>query len=257
MEKRVCENRQIRLYLPRVLSAIMEPSAAALQANLAKILGNIQTLRATHKIQREVALVAVSKKKPNSLINTAYQAGQRHFGENYVQEFVGKAPDLPKDIKWHFIGHLQGNKCKTILKIPNLYMVQTVHSMKLADKLNQACVNAERKDKLNILVQVNTSGEAAKSGVEPSKCKDLVKHVLSQCSQLAFRGFMTIGQYDPSPRTDDFEALVACRDEVCKTLDLKPEDMELSMGMSHDYALAVRLGATIVRVGSSIFGQRT
>lgn len=109
-------------------------------------------------------LVAVSKTKPVSLLMEAYNAGQRHFGENYVQEVLEKAPQMPRDVHWHFIGHLQSNKAKALVQsIPNLYSVETVDSQKIANHLNRACEGAERDELLKVMVQVNTSGEESKS----------------------------------------------------------------------------------------------
>ncbi|XP_038219468.1 pyridoxal phosphate homeostasis protein [Zerene cesonia] len=210
-------------------------------------------------------LVAVSKIKPIPLILQAYEAGQRHFGENYVNELADKANDPQilencKDIKWHFIGHLQTNKINKLLQSPNLYIVETVDSAKLADNLNKQWEKFRKTDdKLKVMVQVNTSAEEAKNGIEPPQTTTLVKHVLENCANLEFKGLMTIGQYDydvsrgPNP---DFLLLAKCRQEVCENLNLDVNNVELSMGMSTDFEHAIELGATTVRVGSTIFGAR-
>ena len=216
-------------------------------------------------------LVAVSKLKTNEHVLAAYGEGQRHFGENYVQEFCEKAPQLPSDIAWHFIGHLQSNKCKQLVgAVPNLYVVETVDSAKLARKLNAACANVGRTTPLRVLIQVNTSGEDAKSGLPPLLSSDdasgdaplaeVVRFVLTECPHLRFAGLMTIGRYDGTP-VDCFEALVSSRDAVAPMVEEAGvldagEEMELSMGMSGDYPLAVQLGSTSIRVGSAIFGSR-
>ncbi|KAF9409858.1 hypothetical protein HW555_010891 [Spodoptera exigua] len=210
-------------------------------------------------------LVAVSKIKPASLIVEAYEHGQREFGENYVNELAEKASDplvleKCKDIKWHFIGHLQTNKINKLLGSPNLYMVETVHSEKLADNLNKQWPKFRKNDeKLPVMVQINTSAEEAKNGIEPSETTKVVEHVLKNCPNLDFKGLMTIGQYDydvslgPNP---DFLTLAKCRQELCENLKLDINNVELSMGMSTDYEHAIELGATTVRVGSVIFGPR-
>ncbi|CAH1641580.1 unnamed protein product [Spodoptera littoralis] len=210
-------------------------------------------------------LVAVSKIKPAALIVEAYEHGQRDFGENYVNELAEKASDplileKCKDIKWHFIGHLQTNKINKLLGSPNLYMVETVHSEKLADNLNKQWPKYRKSDeKLPVMVQINTSAEEAKNGIEPSETTKVVEYVLKNCPNLDFKGLMTIGQYDydvsqgPNP---DFLTLVKCRQEVCENLNLDINNVELSMGMSTDYEHAIELGATTVRVGSVIFGAR-
>mmetsp|Transcript_10463 Transcript_10463/g.12000 ORF Transcript_10463/g.12000 Transcript_10463/m.12000 type:complete len:255 (+) Transcript_10463:98-862(+) len=203
-----------------------------------------------------VRLVAVSKTKPKEMIMEAYDADQRHFGENYVQDFVEKAPHLPLDIKWHFIGHLQSNKVKEVYKIPNLFMVETVDTKKLADVLNRRFPE-DRKEKLRVLVQVNTSGEESKSGVEPSSCSELVKHIVENCDKLLFSGLMTIGRLGDTS-TECFETLAQCKEEVLKidNLGVSSADFELSMGMSGDYDIAIAAGSTNIRVGSTIFGAR-
>ncbi|XP_044269334.1 pyridoxal phosphate homeostasis protein [Tribolium madens] len=235
---------------------------------LRKVLENIE--RASLKTPQELRckpprLVAVSKTKPVELIVDAYEAGQRHFGENYVQELEEKSHhplilEKCKDIKWHFIGHLQTNKINKVLSTPNLHMVETVHSQKLAANLNKSWPKFGPPDsKLNVMVQVNTSAEEEKSGVEPSEVVDLTKFVLSECPNLHLEGLMTIGKfgYDirngPNP---DFLTLRACRDRVCQELGLDWKTIELSMGMSDGYEHAIELGSTNVRVGTAIFGER-
>ncbi|KAK8496679.1 hypothetical protein V6N12_063939 [Hibiscus sabdariffa] len=210
--------------------------------------------------------------RPVSLLRQVYDAGHRCFGENYVQELVEKAPQLPDDIEWHFIGNLQSNKVKPLIAgVPNLAMVETVDDEKIANHLNRAVGNLERKP-LKVLVQVNTSGEefnialhhviAAKSGVEPSGCVELVKHVSLNCPNLQFCGLMTIGMPDYTSTPENFKTLANCRSEVCKALGIPEEQCELSMGMSGDFELGcvseirIEMGSTNVRVGSTIFGAR-
>ncbi|XP_043689827.1 pyridoxal phosphate homeostasis protein-like isoform X2 [Telopea speciosissima] len=159
----------------------------------------------------QIRVVAVSKTKPVSLIRQVYDAGHRCFGENYVQELVEKAPQLPDDIEWRFIGRLQSNKVKMLL---------------------------------------------SKSGVEPSGCVELAKHVKLGCPNLEFSGLMTIGMLDYSSTPENFETLSNCRIEVCKALGIAEEQCELSMGMSGDFEQAIEMGSTNVRIGSTIFGPR-
>jgi pyridoxal phosphate enzyme (YggS family) len=189
---------------------------------------------------RPVTLVAVSKTKPASLLLEAYNAGQRHFGENYVHEILEKSKELPQDIKWHFIGHLQSNKVKQVCSVPNLYMVETVDRQKIAKSLNDAIKSQDRK--LKVLVQVNTSNEESKSGCDPSETLNLCRYVINECPNLDLCGFMTIGDLSNSKRSDenpDFEQLVSVRDSVCDELKLDKNNLELSMGMSSDYETAV------------------
>ncbi|CAA3021689.1 proline synthase co-transcribed bacterial homolog -like [Olea europaea subsp. europaea] len=204
----------------------------------------------------DVRVVAVGKTKPVSLIQQVYDAGHRYFGENYVQEIVEKAPQLPEDITWHFIGHLQSNKVKNLLTaVPNLVMVEGIDNAKLANHLDRAVSNIRRQP-LKVLVQVNTSGEESKSGVNPTDCVDLVKHVKLGCPNLEFSGLMTIGMPDYTSTPENFKTLLDCRSKVCKVLGMAESQCELSMGMSGDFELAIEMGSTNVRIGSTIFGPR-
>lgn len=204
----------------------------------------------------QVRVIAVSKTKPVSLIREVYEAGHRYFGENYAQELLDKAPELPTDIQWHFVGHLQSNKAKAVIAgVPSLHMVESVDSTKVANHLDRAVSSIGRKP-LKVLVQVNTSGEKSKYGVEPSECVELAKHVKFECPNLEFSGLMTIGMLDYSSRPENFEALSRCRTEVCKALGISEDQCELSMGMSGDFEQAIEMGSTNVRIGSTIFGPR-
>uniref|UniRef100_A0A2P2K7X5 Pyridoxal phosphate homeostasis protein n=1 Tax=Rhizophora mucronata TaxID=61149 RepID=A0A2P2K7X5_RHIMU len=192
------------------------------------------------RVSQQIRVVAVSKTKPVSVIREVYDAGHRCFGENYVQELVEKAPQLPEDIEWHFIGNLQTNKVKPLLAgVPNLAMVETVDDEKIANHLDRFVGNLGRKP-LKALVQVNTSGEESKSGVEPSGCVELAKHVRDSCPNLDFCGLMTIGMLDYRSTPENFKTLANCRTEVCNALGLTEEQCELSMGMSSDFEQAVR-----------------
>ncbi|KAM0898024.1 hypothetical protein ACQ4PT_022192 [Festuca glaucescens] len=220
----------------------------------------------------EVRVVAIGKTKPVSLLRQLYDAGHRCFGENYVQEFITKAPQLPEDIRWHFVGHLQSNKVKSLVDlqdirncllnihtfnaaVPNLDMVEGVGNEKIANHLDRAVVSLGREP-LKVMVQVNTSGEESKSGIDPSRCVELAKHVKLACPNLIFSGLMTIGMKDYSSTPVNFKTLVNCKLEVCKALGIPTEQFELSMGMSGDFEQAIELGSTNVRVGSTIFGPR-
>jgi len=236
-------------------------SDTAVQRALLGVRASIKQLADKHKLKALPNLVAVSKLKPVPMLQQAYDVGQRHFGENYVQELCEKAPEMPKDIQWHFIGHLQSNKAKKVCAVPNLFMVETVDTVKLANALNKVCVKLERPEPLNVLVQVNTSGEAQKSGCQPEETIPLVSHIVSQCPALAFRGLMTIGRFDDGAHDDCFMCLAKCKEEVLSDVTLKgkvppPESFMLSMGMSGDYEVAMQCGSTSIRVGSTIFGAR-
>lgn len=235
--------------LARALETIRSKIAAASAAYGAK----------TGNASPPVRLVAVSKTKPLAMVLEAHTHGQRVFGENYVQELVDKAkdPQAPADIEWHFIGHLQTNKCNALADLPRLMMVETVDSARLADALNKAVAKKPRPAPLAVMVQVNTSQEESKSGIPTGECVALAEHIVKQCPSLRLAGLMTIGDPDrhvvPNP---DFEALVQCRAAVAAALGVDADTLELSMGMSGDFEHAVEMGSTNVRVGSSIFGAR-
>jgi pyridoxal phosphate enzyme (YggS family) len=212
--------------------------------------------------QTSVRLVAISKTKPVEDIIELYHAGQRYFGENYVDELETKSNDnliltQCPDILWHFVGHLQSNKVNRMLtRVPNLDCIQTVDSIDLADRLNN---NLKQQSKtLNILLQINTSNEEQKSGIDPTKFLSLYEHIKLNCTQLICQGLMTIGSFDNVTIEDDsdFQVLIQCRKDLCEKYNYSINEIELSMGMSHDYERAIQAGSTIVRVGSLIFGAR-
>ncbi|KAJ2295769.1 hypothetical protein IWW55_005334 [Coemansia sp. RSA 2706] len=234
--------------------ASLEAPSSERKAELAQSLGQVRAI-----VQRSPnasgRLVAVSKYKSASDIMAAYEAGQRHFGENYVQELCDKASVLPADIRWHFIGRLQSNKCKALAGIPNLWAVETIDSAAKAHKLNDAWTSAGNQTPLHVFVQVNTSNEESKGGVEQREVEGVVREIAGACSGLYLKGLMTIGSVEGSNQrpNPDFLAMVALRDTIKQNAGI---DLELSMGMSDDFEHALELGATNVRVGSKIFGTR-
>ncbi|KAJ2690049.1 hypothetical protein IWW39_001015 [Coemansia spiralis] len=239
------------------MSAVQLPSTERrkeIEANLADIGGAVQRssrASSTHPPR----LVAVSKYKPASDILAAYNCGQRHFGENYVQELCEKAAELPSDISWHFIGRLQSNKCKALAAIPNLWAVETIDSEAKARKLNDAWGGAGHSRGLNVFIQVNTSDEESKGGVEQHDVEAVARAIVEECKGLRLLGLMTIGSIEGSQQrpNPDFLRLRQLRDDLNAKLGLS---LELSMGMSDDFEHALELGATNVRVGSRIFGSR-
>ncbi len=196
-----------------------------------------------------VRLLAVSKTKPEALVREAYAAGQRDFGENYVQELCAKAAALADltDLRWHLIGPLQRNKVKLVVPITSL--VHTIDRAALAEELSKRAAGSEKT--LRVLLEVNVAGEASKAGCSPEDAVTLAAAVRA-LPHLELAGLMTI-----PPDTDDrelarpyFRRLRELRDAIGGALP------ELSMGMSHDFEIAVEEGATIVRVGTAIFGAR-
>ncbi|KAK4570513.1 hypothetical protein LTR86_002593 [Recurvomyces mirabilis] len=219
---------------------------------------------------RKVRLIAVSKLKPANDVLALHQDPHKQldFGENYAQELTEKAGLLPNSIQWHMIGALQTNKCKPLAEqVANLYCVSSVDSAKKADALEKGrAALAEKQElsrKLRILVQVNTSGEAEKSGVEPDETVALCRHVREKCPHIQLAGLMTIGAIARSQQAtnadsvnEDFVALRETRDKVATELGIEAKELELSMGMSSDFEAAITQGSDEVRVGTTIFGDR-
>lgn len=220
---------------------------SAIQANLNKILSHLDSLS-----RPPARLVAVSKLKPASDIKQAFENGQKHFGENYVSELTDKCSVLPSEIRWHFIGHLQSNKVNRLISAcPNLYMIETVDSIKLANKIDAAVKASGRTDKLKVLLEVKTSREESKSGLQPRDVTALVLHISQNCPHLEFDGLMTIA--DPADTQGSFKRLVEVRGAILGT---GAQVNTMSMGMSGDYEEAIFHGSSQVRIGSSIFGHR-
>mmetsp|Transcript_35520 Transcript_35520/g.80138 ORF Transcript_35520/g.80138 Transcript_35520/m.80138 type:complete len:272 (+) Transcript_35520:102-917(+) len=220
----------------------------ALHAVTEKIGAGVETRESNEPCQ----LVVVSKTKPVESLMEAFEGGARRFGENYIQEILEKAPQMPQEVKWHFIGHIQSNKAKKLVQgVPNLAVIETVDSLKLAKKLDAAACEAGKV--LDIYLQVDTSGEDSKFGVAPGSTASLAVQISEVCPDLRVAGLMTIGAPGDS---SCFDKLVACRADAAAALGKEPASLALSMGMSGDFEIAIAKGATSVRVGSSIFGAR-
>lgn len=233
--------------------------AEALEAVREKVrLASAAREEKTGEVEQQARLVAVSKTKPVELLQEAYDAGHRHFGENYVQEIVDKHPNMPQDTQWHFIGHLQSNKVNQLIKgCPTLACLETIDSEKLARTVDKAWVAGGSERKLRVMVQVNSSGEESKNGVTEEEVVPLCSLIAQELQGLELAGLMTIGAPDYSGcRTEDFELLHRCREQVADAIGVAVGALELSMGMSNDFENAILQGSTSVRVGSAIFGAR-
>ena len=199
-------------------------------------------------LPKEVTLVAVSKTKPNSAILEAYQAGHRIFGENKVQELAQKAEELPKDIAWHMIGHLQTNKVKFIA--PFVSLIHGVDSLKLLKEINKRSLQNNRI--IDCLLQVHIASESTKFGFGINE----VESALNEAKQ--FENIKVVGLMGMATFTDDIKQITQ-EFKSLKTIfeKIKNEQITtLSMGMSGDYKLAIEQGSTMIRVGSAIFGHR-
>lgn len=218
------------------------------------ITNNIRNVRA--HIPAHVTLVCVSKFHPVEAIREAYDAGERHFGESRVQELKQKIPLLPDDIHWHFIGHLQTNKVRDLLKL-RPYLIHSVDSERLLNALNEEAIKQGIIQ--NILLEIHVAKEETKTGLSPSKIESILDH-----SATVWRGLRIVGLMAMATNTDDETEIRRCFNltasiasdlySVSKTVfQAKPV---LSMGMSDDYRIAIECGSNMVRIGSTIFGER-
>ncbi len=228
-----------------------------LAENLSKVQQKIkQCAESAGRDHNEVCLIAVSKTRSLDEVKAVASLGQIAFAENTVQDAMTKIPHLSNtDLEWHFIGHLQSKKAG---KLPGYFQwIHSVDSIKLAQKLSNAMQNNSKNARLNCLIQVNVSGEDSKSGLQPEDVKPFLQDVIDQALPcLLWRGLMTIGVQGDEQQTRDAFAQLRKLQQSCKAEFGLPAFDQLSMGMSGDYCLAIEEGATLVRVGTSIFGQR-
>ncbi len=223
--------------------------------NLASVLRQIdEAARQVGRDPASIRLVVVSKQIPLVKIIEAYQSGAKCFGENKVQEAVSKIEEIHgKGISWHFIGHLQKNKIKYLDS--RFQLIHSVDSLSLAEKISKHCETQNRVQP--VLLQVNISGEEAKFGLQPTELEKLLP-AFAKLKGIEVYGLMTIPPQDSNPENSRkyFSALREVRDK-CQALNIDGVELnELSMGMSSDYRVAVEEGATLVRVGTAIFGPR-
>ncbi|WP_019038030.1 YggS family pyridoxal phosphate-dependent enzyme [Psychroflexus tropicus] len=206
----------------------------------------------TEELGEQIDLVAVSKTKPNEDLMEAYEAGQRIFGENKVQEMTDKWESLPKDIKWHMVGHVQTNKVKYMA--PYVDLIHAVHKMKLLKEINKRAKENDRV--INCLLQVKIAEEDSKYGMSPDEIRSFLKdEKLSELKNVKLKGLMAMATFtdDEEQIHREFQVLEDLYDETSKT---HPDFSILSMGMSGDYKIAMQHKTTMVRIGSSIFGAR-
>jgi len=218
------------------------------------ILGNLTHLR--EQIPEHVKLVAVSKTKPVEELLIAYTAGQRLFGENKVQEMIAKQPLMPADVQWHFIGHLQTNKIKYI--VPFVAMIESVDSLKLLNEINKCATNRNRV--IDCLLQFHISDEETKFGLNTDEAHQLLtSESYLKMSNIRVCGVMGMASFTENTQQirHEFRTLKSIFDQIKDTY-FKDENYfcEISMGMSGDYQIAIEEGSTMIRVGSSIFGER-
>ncbi len=226
-----------------------------IRENIKTVENNIyDSCKKSGRDRAEVQLICVSKTKPAELLMEAYEAGARDFGENKVQELVDKYERLPKDIRWHMIGHLQRNKVKYI--VDKVYLIHSVDSFRLAEEINKEAV--KKNVQVNILIEVNIAGEESKFGA--SSRNDTIELVRSIAGlpNIHIKGLMTVAPF--VEEAEDNRIYFANLRQLA--VDITNENIDnvsveiLSMGMTGDYQVAVEEGASYVRVGTGIFGER-
>ena len=222
--------------------------------NLEQVRKNIEeACRAVNRDPGEVTLISVSKTKPVSMLQEAYDAGSRDFGENKVQEIMDKYPQLPSDIRWHMIGHLQRNKVKYI--VDKVALIHSVDSLRLAETIENEA--AKHNVTVPILIEVNVAQEESKFGLKTEEVLSLVESVAA-LPHINIKGLMTIAPYveDPEENRGIFRQLKKLSVDISEKNINNVNMSVLSMGMTGDYQVAVQEGATMVRVGTGIFGER-
>lgn len=225
-----------------------------IKENLVQVYDNIE--KACENAGRnpmEVKLIAVSKTKPVEMLLEAYEWGCREFGENKVQELAEKFERMPKDVKWHMIGHLQRNKVKYV--VGKAALIHSVDSLKLAEEISREAM--KKQVEVSILIEVNIAGEESKFGVRPQMAENLVREI-AVLPGVHIQGLMAVAPYVENP--EENRQYFALLKQLSVDISLKNIDNVnmnvLSMGMTGDYEVAVEEGATYVRVGTGIFGER-
>jgi hypothetical protein len=218
------------------------------------IAANIEKIK--QELSQNIKLIAVSKTKPVETLMEAYHAGQKIFGENKVQELVSKYEQMPKDIEWHMIGHLQSNKVKYI--IPFVYLIHSVDSKNLLSEINKQASKVNKVQK--VLLQISIANEETKFGLEKEEAISLIiSYLQNEFTNIEILGLMGMATFtnDTKQIEVEFEHLKNIFDEIKKNyLSHQNSFSQISMGMSSDYKIAIAKGSTMIRVGSSIFGER-
>ena len=225
-----------------------------LSANLQNVEKNIQTAcKKANRSRDEITLIAVSKTKPVTMLQEIYNLGIRHFGENKVQELSEKSPQMASDIKWHLIGHLQRNKVKQIIN--KVALIHSVDSIRLAESIEAEA--AKKECIVDILLEVNVAEEESKFGFKVDEVFSAIDHI-SAFQHVRIKGLMTIAPFVENPEENRtvFARLKKLSVDIAeKNIDNVSVNI-LSMGMTNDYQVAIEEGATMVRVGTGIFGER-
>ena len=228
-----------------------------LRDRFADVLRRIETAaRARGRSPEEITLVAITKTHPVETLQAALNLGAKDFGENRVQEAEGKIAELGRNVaRWHLVGHLQTNKARRAVGLFDV--IHSLDSAGLAERLDRLCAE-EGRQSLDVLVQIDLGGEVTKSGIETAELPALLS-TLKQCNRLRLVGLMTLPPYfeNPDCSRSFFKTLRALRDELQAQGYFGSAKGELSMGMSHDFEVAIEEGATMIRVGTALFGERS
>lgn len=223
--------------------------------NLMEVESRVQAAcRRAGRPREDVLLIAVSKTKPVELIREVMETGTRDFGENKVQEMCNKIEEIKEPLNWHLIGHLQRNKVKYI--VDKACLIHSVDSIRLAEEIQKEAVK-KGVSKVSVLIEVNMAQEESKDGISASETEALVREI-AKLPNLQIRGLMTIAPFVENPEENrvHFQAMRRLRDQL-KDMNIPGVEMtELSMGMTNDFEVAIEEGATMIRVGTAIFGER-
>lgn len=223
--------------------------------NLMEVESRVQeACRRAGRPREDVLLIAVSKTKPVELIREIMETGTKDFGENKVQEMCNKIEEIKEPLNWHLIGHLQRNKVKYI--VDKACLIHSVDSIRLAEEIQKEAVK-KGVQKVSVLIEVNMAQEESKDGISASETEELVREI-AKLPNLQIRGLMTIAPFVENPEENrvHFQAMRRLRDQL-KAMNIPGVEMEeLSMGMTNDFEVAIEEGATMIRVGTAIFGER-
>lgn len=234
-----------------------DDATKALSERFAHVRVRVDTAaRRSHRSPDKIKLIAISKTHPPETITASMALGMSDFGENRVQEAEAKITELGRDrARWHLVGHLQSNKARRAVKLFDY--VHSLDSVDLAQRLDHACL-AEGRAELRVLIQIDLGGETTKTGIDPRGLPELLA-VVNTCERLQLVGLMTLPPYfeNPDCARPYFKTLREMRDDLGTQGYFGEHPGELSMGMSHDFEVAIEEGATMVRVGTALFGERS
>ena len=235
----------------------MTDAAEDLHKRLDAVRKRVETAaRGCNRATEEITLIAISKTHPTETLRAAIGLGLSDLGENRVQEAEGKIVELGRtSARWHLVGHLQENKARRAISLFDV--IHSLDSISLAQRLNRLCVSEDR-DELPVLVQINLGAEESKTGIEPEELRPLLE-VVAECQRLRLVGLMTLPPYFENGEKGRpfFKTLRDLRDQLFTEGRFGSGKGELSMGMSHDFEVAIEEGATMIRVGTAIFGERS